>query len=262
MTAPDCSNYSASAGAVESKVKPGVWHLDSYPGLKWRVGGFKDDGQTAKQIQSVTPPTPGTDGVARRWNGHESILSLPEGVYVALGTIHAIEPGPKTVPAAANAQTGHGRQRVVSHSHCNSNGSYANYAATALQDECARVALAHNGTRHDTVRDSSVRFASLAKSLPEVLDWGACREELTAASEKCGLPHNEAQDLIESAWDKAKPRVLPGSQKPASESNGSLEVHPCTEAETVIHGRATETVIHGPTHRKKKPCLTVTQSHV
>ena len=57
----------ARAGAQEGTgIKSGVWHLDILPDLEIRVGGYKDDG-TVKQVQSVVPPTPGTDGTPRRW---------------------------------------------------------------------------------------------------------------------------------------------------------------------------------------------------
>src|SRR5262249_28455430 len=57
----------AAAGGQEGKgLKAGVWHLPALPDLEIRVGGFKDDG-TVKQVQSVVPPSPGTDGVPRTW---------------------------------------------------------------------------------------------------------------------------------------------------------------------------------------------------
>jgi hypothetical protein len=58
----------AAAGAVEGKDEKGkgAWHLPEFPGLEFRIGGFKADG-TVKQVQSVVPPTPGTDGKPRAW---------------------------------------------------------------------------------------------------------------------------------------------------------------------------------------------------
>ena len=57
----------ARAGAKEGKgLKVGVWHLASLPDLEIRVGGYKANG-SVKQVQSVVPPTPGTDGTPRRW---------------------------------------------------------------------------------------------------------------------------------------------------------------------------------------------------
>ena len=57
----------AEAGAREGGgVQSGVYHLPELPDLEIRVGGFKADG-SVKQVQSVAPPTPGTDGKRRAW---------------------------------------------------------------------------------------------------------------------------------------------------------------------------------------------------
>jgi hypothetical protein len=48
----------------------GVYKLPEFPGLELRIGGYKRDG-TVKQLQSVCPPTVGTDGRPRRWTGGE-----------------------------------------------------------------------------------------------------------------------------------------------------------------------------------------------
>jgi hypothetical protein len=56
-----------AAGAKEGTgIKVGVWHLGALPDLEIRVGGYHADG-SVKQVQSVVPPTPGTDGAPRRW---------------------------------------------------------------------------------------------------------------------------------------------------------------------------------------------------
>lgn len=62
---------------------PGVFHLPALPGLEIRLGGWKEDG-TLKQLQSVVPPTLGTDGKPRRWNGAETIADAPETFYATL----------------------------------------------------------------------------------------------------------------------------------------------------------------------------------
>jgi putative DNA primase/helicase len=75
------------AGAKEgSGLGAGVWHLDQLPGLEFRVGGFKEDGQTVKQVQSVCPPTPGTDGRQREWIVYprEEVVELPKTSYQVL----------------------------------------------------------------------------------------------------------------------------------------------------------------------------------
>jgi hypothetical protein len=77
----------AAAGAKEEKGigKAGVWKLAELPDLEWRIGGHKPDG-TVKQVQSVIPPTPGTDGKPRVWRNPPSdgAAALPEAAYLFL----------------------------------------------------------------------------------------------------------------------------------------------------------------------------------
>jgi predicted P-loop ATPase len=61
----------------------GVFKLDQLPDLEIRVGGYNRD-QTVKQLQAVVPPTPGTDGTRRQWNGVWSIAELPDHAYAFL----------------------------------------------------------------------------------------------------------------------------------------------------------------------------------
>jgi hypothetical protein len=82
------------AGAKEgSGVKAGVWKLDALPGLELRVGGTKADG-VVKQLQSVCPPTPGTDGKPRGWIGNprDGLGRLPDA---ACGYLESLAPAPK-----------------------------------------------------------------------------------------------------------------------------------------------------------------------
>jgi len=56
-----------AGGKEGTGIKIGVWHLEVLPDLEIRIGGYKDDG-SVKQVESVVPPTPGTDDKPRRWN--------------------------------------------------------------------------------------------------------------------------------------------------------------------------------------------------
>ena len=77
----------AAAGAVEGKRhEAGKFTLPDFPGLEFRIGRYGPDGRPL-QFQSVAPPTPGTDGRPRVWNGVETIAELPEAAYEALKTI-------------------------------------------------------------------------------------------------------------------------------------------------------------------------------
>ena len=79
-------NSLARAGAEEGKgIKAGVWHLAGLPGLEWRIGGYKADG-VVKQVQSVVPPSRGTESAPRQWKVPPDVpvMVLPEHVYQAL----------------------------------------------------------------------------------------------------------------------------------------------------------------------------------
>jgi hypothetical protein len=62
------------------------------PGVELRIG-YSDEG---KQYQSVIPPSPGSDGQPRTWNGAPAILPLPESFHAVLAELMA---PPAPVPA-------------------------------------------------------------------------------------------------------------------------------------------------------------------
>ena len=75
------------AGGVEGKGhEAGKFTLSDFPGLEFRIGRYGPDGRPL-QFQSVAPPTPGTDGRPRVWNGVDTIAELPETAYEALEAI-------------------------------------------------------------------------------------------------------------------------------------------------------------------------------
>jgi hypothetical protein len=95
-------NLLAAAGAKEGTgIKAGVWHLPELPGLEIRVGGLKPDG-SVKQVQSVVPPTPGTDGKPREWirSPRGGVAPLPEAAYAMLERIAASKASKATPPFA------------------------------------------------------------------------------------------------------------------------------------------------------------------
>jgi hypothetical protein len=68
---------------VKSANQPGVFHLPELPGLELRLGGWNPGG-ALKQLQSVVPPTPGTDGKPREWNKVDTVADAPKAFYAAL----------------------------------------------------------------------------------------------------------------------------------------------------------------------------------
>lgn len=73
---------------VKDPSQPGVFKIDTLPGLELRFGGLKPNG-VVKQVQSIVPPSLGTDGAPREWNGVDSIADAPEAFYAALESIVA-----------------------------------------------------------------------------------------------------------------------------------------------------------------------------
>jgi hypothetical protein len=72
---------------VKDANQPGVYHdLPGLPDLELRLGGYKESGKI-KQLQSVIPPTPGSTGVPRRWNGCKILADAPESLYQFLEQI-------------------------------------------------------------------------------------------------------------------------------------------------------------------------------
>jgi len=91
-----------AAGATEGKGhgKSGVWKLPEFPDLEFRIGGYKPDG-AVKQVHSACPPTVGTDGNPRRWNGVRTLAKLPTAAIENLRKIALAKPAqaePSPVP--------------------------------------------------------------------------------------------------------------------------------------------------------------------
>jgi hypothetical protein len=188
----------AGAGAEQGD-GAATWHLDEFPGIEWRVSGFGPGG-TVKQLQSIVPPTDGTDGKPREWivPPWVEVAPLPEAAYAALETIaerKAIqEEGCSTVLSAGTPATLSAKMPGRS------------YGEAALAAECDAIRFARPGNRHNTVRDSAIKIASLSKA--DTIDWGHARGRLLDAARGCGLPEMEAVDLIDSGWAKAGVRKV------------------------------------------------------
>ena len=67
------------------------------PGLEIRLGGVKPDG-SLQRLYSAVPPTPGTDGTPRRWNGVEAVAPMPEKFYRVMRAIADCETAFATSP--------------------------------------------------------------------------------------------------------------------------------------------------------------------
>src|SRR5208337_4655990 len=100
--------------------------LPDLPDLEIRVGG------NGKQLQSNCPPTIGTDGKPRRWNGCDTIAELPEAALAFLEDALA-KARVERLAIAINPRLK------------NEASSRDAYARKALDDECRTVEKAPEG---------------------------------------------------------------------------------------------------------------------
>jgi hypothetical protein len=167
--------------AVEGKGpgKVGCYHLDSFPALEFRIGGFKKDG-LVKQVQSACPPTV-TDGVNRTWEGPENIATLPETAYAVLGEIAK---GLATVEAPRSA-----------------------WFRKALEEEASAVASTPEGERRNRLRDACYTLGGQIHH--GYLSEEEVRQAMETAGTKCGLREQEIARTIEDGLTDGKANPLP-----------------------------------------------------
>jgi hypothetical protein len=217
------------AGATESKElgKAGVYHLAALPDLEWRIGGYKDDGITVKQVQSVVPPTVGENGVARTWRTEPSVpvADLPPSAFAVLETLIEL--------AAGNARTNGVAPEVADHAIDDSGrdplmmtarSSVSAYGRKALEGEINEFSRQGEGNRHACLLKTTLRLASLVKA--GVLTSEACRAGLKDGARQNGMGEGRFQE-IDDAWDSAyamaQARVIPESTVKPKDGRGSVE---------------------------------------
>lgn len=189
-----------AAGAVEGRgARSGVYHLAALPGLEFRVGGFKPDG-TVKQLQSVCPPSEGTDGEPRRWSGPREVAPVPDAILAsleALGERAAIQGEGRPGPRVTSPRGGDG-------------AALGPYVEKALAGELARVEGAAEGSRNDALNRAAFSVGTLvgAGAVPESEAAGA----LAASGRAAGLGEAEVRATVRSGMEAGKrsPRDLSG----------------------------------------------------
>jgi putative DNA primase/helicase len=214
-----------AAGAREGGgVKAGVWHLPELPGLEIRVGGLKADG-TVKQVQSVVPPTPGTDGKPRAWisSPRRGVAPLPEAAYALLERLAADW---KKVESKLAARRGSKK--------ASPNGRNA-YAVAALKKECDAVEAATEGNRNNRLNAAAFSLGQLAGAL--ALDRIEVERALLEAARRAGLGQGESLATIRSGIDAGlvQPRDLNrvGYPGPPPSSNGEGRRQPGDDRPTI-----------------------------
>lgn len=120
---------------------PSVVKHSSLLGLEIRLGS------TGKALQSCCPPTLGTDGKPRRWNGCWDVAELPEAFYERLDALLAKpERKPDATPGVRPNATGTPLERYVSQ---------------AVEAECGKVAGGADGNRNIVLNNAALALGSL-----------------------------------------------------------------------------------------------------
>ena len=194
--------------ALESKDRAGsgVYKSPELPGLELRIGGYTT-ADRVKQVQSVVPPTPGTNGLPRVWTGPATIAPAPDAFYETLEKLASRPKATNQDPFAGKASNrSYKRADVIPENADQEARKITNYVRMALADEAAKVASTPIGGRHDALLKASINMAGLIKGANFSED--TFRRVLAEAADLCDLPAGEAADLIESALEKATPRDL------------------------------------------------------
>ncbi len=184
-----------TAGAKEIAATPGVYHLPELPDLEFRVGGFKDDETTVKQLQSVCPPTPGTDGKPRAWieSPKMGVSTLPEHAYTFLSGL--------------------------------------GYGKAALEGETAGLAIKSAGERHAQLLQATLRLAGLVKA--GKISERSALDSLYDAARSNGMAAEGRLPEVDEAWASAmgmatarKVKEPPQNGRHAPERNGPSPPRP------------------------------------
>ena len=143
--------------------------LPELPGLEIRIGG------NDKQLQSNCPPTIGTDGKPREWNGNDIVADLPEAVFSFLDAALS-KPRRKSriVPPDLTLTVTSARDA---------------YATKALDDECQAVALAPDGEQNETLNTAAFNLGQLVGA--SVLDRSEVERRLLEAA--AGYVHKDGE---------------------------------------------------------------------
>ena len=168
------------------------------PGLEIRIGG------NGKQLQSNCPPTIGTDGKPREWNGNWIVADLPEAFFSFLDAAlsQAGEQHRRRLRQVSPAAWPHRRRDA--------------YATKALEDECQAVALAADGEQNETLNTAAFNLGQLvgrrrAGSLERRTAVDGGRRRLCPQGRGRRSPSNDP--VRPGRWPEAAPRpVAPGSQ--------------------------------------------------
>lgn len=198
-----------SSFEVKNTSSPGVFKLPALPGLELRLGGWKADG-TIKQAQSVVPPTPGEDGVPRRWYGALVAAPAPEAFYQVLANL---TPRSQS-PAGPSKPEPRRRDAVVG-------GAIRRYALAALERQVKEMEAALPAHRNDAINIAAYAMGRFVGA--GALDRSSVEYCLSQAAIRMGKAGAESERTIQSGLDAgiAQPRDLSEVGSVAGPGSGS-----------------------------------------
>jgi P4 family phage/plasmid primase-like protien len=231
-----------AAGAEEGKDPKGkgAWHLPELPGLELRTGGYKGDG-AAKQVQSVVPPTVGTDGKPRAWkvSPRTKVAELPGAAYAFLEDLaerKAIQGEGMVAAGDGQPPGGNGKAGAAARQ-----GLIDAYAAGALRAECDAVEHEPEGGRNDRLNVAAYNLGQLVGA--RALVRSEVEKALSVSAKRAGLGEAETRRTIKSGLDDgtARPRDLSriddGRYRPSSNGDGHHGTAVATDAALAKHPR-------------------------
>jgi P4 family phage/plasmid primase-like protien len=198
-----------AAGAKEgNQERIGVWHLPELPDLEIRVGGYKT-GKVVKQVQSVCPPTRGTDGKPRTWtvSPRTPVAKLPEAVYAFLESIGR----EKAAQAQAAPRKGKGKPAGGSKTKSSQPMTKAEYGQDELRKEIAQLSSKLHPHRHADLLRCTTSLAGLVKA--QALSEHDAQRGLHLAASSNGMTDEGRLAEVDEAWRSAlqlaTPRTMP-----------------------------------------------------
>jgi hypothetical protein len=183
------------------------------PGLEIRCGGVYRTGR-AIQLQSVCPPTPGTDGAAREWASFETIQPVPEQFYLTLEGLAAAKAA-KQAAAVIPVANGHSSVWDASLDICDiaELEGKRTWFLKKLHGLAENVRNEPEGGRHNTLRESGRTLGGyLANPIVEkfaLLNEAEVVAALRVAGINSGLDLEDVNATVAYGIGKGKEEPLP-----------------------------------------------------
>jgi putative DNA primase/helicase len=189
----------------------GVIKVPELPDLELRVGGTR--GGQPIQIQCVCPPSIGTNGKPREWNGVETIAVLPEAAYAFLERL-AAEREARSHPTANGSPGGNGKPTDgfrVPKATTELDG-LKKWWAIKLAALAAEVAKTVKPGRRTALRANTITMAGYAAN-PIVRRYGLLDEAtivatMKAAGRDCGLEQHRIDEAVDSGMEYGRANPL------------------------------------------------------